>query len=764
MIMRKITLLFFFLVGFHSVFAQHSVAREWNEILLHAIRNDFARPTVHARNLFHSSVAMYDTWAIFDEEADTYFLGKTVGNYTCTFDGFTTTVDTDVARAEIMSYAMYRLMEHRFQFSPGIVEILASINDYFTTHGYDSSFTDTDYSTGNPAALGNYLAQEIINFGHLDNSNEQNDYGNQYYAPINDPLIMQYAGNPDITDPNRWQPLTLEFFIDQSGNPIPINTPPFLSPEWGQVTPFALTSDDLTIYDDLGSGFDYWVYHDPGDPVYIQNDPGLDGIDDPYKWGFALVSVWSSHLDPADGVMIDISPASIGNIQSYPTTFEGYKEFYDLENGGDASIGHDINPATGQPYAPQMVPRADYGRVLAEFWADGPDSETPPGHWFTILNYVSDHPSTVKQFGGEGELLSDLEWDIKCYFTLAGAMHDSAVTAWGIKGNYDYIRPVSALRYMADQGQSTDNTLSNYHPEGIPLIPGYIEVVETGDPLAGVADEHVGRIKIYAWKGPDYITDPDTDVAGVDWILAENWWPYQRPSFVTPPFAGYISGHSTYSSAAAEVMESLTGDAFFPGGMGTFDANANEFLVFEDGPSVDIVLQWATYKDASDQTSLSRIWGGIHPPIDDIPGRFIGYDIGVDAFALARDYFYNDADGDGFYSYQDCNDLDGAIRPDAVDIPNNGIDENCDGSDSVVPLNVLYPNPVDDVCTLNFAHNGAATINIFSLDGKLVLSQDVDFELSSCSFSLSSLESGLYILNLNAGEDNVLYTQKIVKN
>ena len=46
--------------------------------------------------------------------------------------------------------------------------------------------------------------------------------------------------------------------------------------------------------------------------------------------------------------------------------------------------------------------------------------------------------------------------------------------------------------------------------------------------------------------------------------------------------------------------------------------------MFEEGPSVDVVLQWATYRDASDQCSLSRIWGGIHPPADDIPGRIIG--------------------------------------------------------------------------------------------------------------------------------------------
>jgi hypothetical protein len=73
--------------------------------------------------------------------------------------------------------------------------------------------------------------------------------------------------------------------------------------------------------------------------------------------------------------------------------------------------------------------------------------------------------------------------------------------------------------------------------------------------------------------------------------------------------------------------------------MGEFVAKKNEFLVFEEGPSVDVVLQWATYRDASDQCSLSRIWGGIHPPVDDIPGRLIGEKVGKRAFEVARSYF-----------------------------------------------------------------------------------------------------------------------------
>ncbi|MCY4057654.1 MAG: vanadium-dependent haloperoxidase, partial [Gammaproteobacteria bacterium] len=209
----------------------------------------------------------------------------------------------------------------------------------------------------------------------------------------------------------------------------------------------------------------------------------------------------------------------------------------------------------------------------------------------------------------------------------------------GVKGYYDYIRPISSLRAMADRGQSSDPEAASYHADGIPLTDGIIELVEAGDELAGEDGEHVGKIKFHAWRGPDYIEDEETDTAGVGWILAENWWPYQRPTFVTPPFAGYVSGHSTYSRAAAEVLTALTGDAYFPGGMSGFEIKANEFLVFEDGPTVDMTLQWATYRDASDQCSLSRIWGGIHPPIDDIPGRLMGIEIGRDSFALAAAHF-----------------------------------------------------------------------------------------------------------------------------
>ena len=608
-----------------------SVARLWNEVLLEGIRNDYARPTVHARNLFHVSAAMYDAWALFDGNAGTFLVGKQVAGYACPIDYSAYPRDIVPAQEEAISYAAYRIIMHRFANAPGFTKIRLEADALMQTLGFDRSNTSTDTGDGSAAAVGNYIASCYIGFGLQDGANEANGYANTAYQPVNPPIEPEQPGNPDIIDLDRWQQISLTLFIDQSGNVVSA-TPDFLGPEWGRVVPFALSANDLSIYQ--RDGFDYWVYHDPGSPP-LSAGPQADD----YKWGFALVAVWSGQLDQRDGVMIDISPASIGNNPPPPASLADYRNFYDFLEGGDSSQGYAVNPKTGQPYTPQLVPRGDYARALAEFWADGPDSETPPGHWFVIYNTVRDHPDFERRMQGAGPELGPLEWDVKAYFALGGAMHDCAIAAWGIKGWYDYLRPLSAIRAMADRGQSSDPNLPSYSVDGLPLVPGYIDLVAQGDPLAGPNGENVGKVKLYAWRGPAFVNDPEVDQAGVGWILAENWWPYQRPTFVSPPFAGYISGHSTYSRAAAEVLTALTGDAYFPGGMSGFEVRANEFLVFEEGPSVDMTLEWATYRDASDQTSLSRLWGGIHPPQDDIPGRIIGERIGIDAFALARQYF-----------------------------------------------------------------------------------------------------------------------------
>ena len=625
-------------VDYPIISTDNSMARQWNEMLLASIRGDYARPTVHARNLWHSAMLMWDAWAVMEPSACPAFLGNDYAGFSAPFDGFTPSTDIATARDEAIAFGMYRLLTHRFANAPQASDLMTGYDVHMETLGFDVNFTNTDFSSGDGRALGNYLASQLIAFGLQDGANEQNDYTNTTYAPLNPPLIVDVPGNETVLDLNRWQPLTLDLFIDQSGNTIPGETPDFLSPEWGQVTSWALADEDLTSY--TRDGFEYKVYHDPGGPALYDTN-GL-GTSDIYLDGHSMVALWSGMLDPTDGVMWDISPASIGNNDTFPTTLETYATFYDATNGGSSSLGHSINPSTGLPYETNMVPRGDYARVLAEFWADGPESETPPGHWFTILNYVSDHPLLVKKFQGEGLVLDDLEWDVKSYLALGSAMHDCAVSAWGAKGWYDSSRPITAIRGMAELGQSTDTSADNYHPGGLNLIPGSIETVELGDNLAGTLGENVGKIKLRAWNGSSSINNVDSEFAGVGWVLAEAWEPYQRPSFVSPPFAGYVSGHSTFSRAAAEVLTAFTGDAYFPGGMGVFLAPENEFLVFEDGPSVDVELQWATYRDASDECSLSRIYGGIHPYFDDIPGRLMGIEIGLDAYDRSVSFF-----GDG---------------------------------------------------------------------------------------------------------------------
>jgi hypothetical protein len=289
----------------------------------------------------------------------------------------------------------------------------------------------------------------------------------------------------------------------------------------------------------------------------------------------------------------------------------------------------------------------DYGRVIAEFWADGPMSETPPGHWNSIANFATDELARLGplRIGGEGPEVDRLEYDVKLYLALNGAVHDAAIAAWGAKGFYDYVRPISMIRYMGGLGQSTDPDGPSFHPDGLHLEDGLVEVITEvssgpGQRHEALAD-HVGEVAVRAWKGQP--TDIETGIGGVGWIRAVEWVPYQRSTFVTPAFAGYVSGHSTFSRAAAEVLTAMTGTAYFPGGLGEWTIEADG-LEFEAGPSETVTLQWATYQDASDEAGVSRLYGGIHVRADDLAGRELGARVGTEAWTLAESFFTGGTD------------------------------------------------------------------------------------------------------------------------
>jgi hypothetical protein len=613
-------LLFFIVLGLaQQANAQHTVARDWNEELLHAISIDTARPTVHARNLYSLSTAMYDAWAAYDATANQYMHHEKVN-----FSG-----DVDVARNMAISHAAYNVILHRFVFGPagngpGAFQTLVDIRQQMTDLGYDPDFTST--AGDSPAALGNRIAQSIINQGLTDGSNETGSYATPagMYAPVNPPMTFENPGAV-MNDPNHWQALHfLGGRIDQFGRPINEATQKHLTPFWGAVTPFAMTPTDIS-----PNG----VYHDQGIPPGLNDRPH----EDKFKADAMMLIRLSAQLDPNDGVMIDISPATRGNTPNSPFT-----ESYD-------HTGYSVNPYTGLPYEPEVIKQADFGRIMAEFWADGPRSTAPPGHWNEIRNDITDKMELLgvqKRIGGSGPVVSNLEWDVKSMFALNGGLHDAAIAAWNHKGVYDSSRPISFIRYMGQLGQSSDPSGPSYHPDGLPLEPGLVEVVTVATTAPGERHEHLagkeGKIAVRSWEGAVTGTAPFDDpseIGGVSWILAEQWMPYQLSSFVTPPFAGYVSGHSTYSRTGAEILTLLTGSEYFPGGIFEYEIPMGSGLDFEYGPTTPVTLSFATYFDASDQASLSRIYGGIHPSADDFAGRRIGHLVGPEAWALAMQYF-----------------------------------------------------------------------------------------------------------------------------
>ncbi len=573
-----------------------SVARLWDEALLDAIRRDFPAPTVHARNLYHASAAMWDAWAAYDPVADGVFVRDKI-----------TRDDPSAARDEAISFAAYRVLRHRYENAEGGAESLHEFDQLMADLCYPIKRATTKGDSA--AALGNRVAARIIETTLTDGSREARgyEYPKKGYRPVNEPMIVARPGTV-MTDPNRWQPLALETSITQNGQLLAVGPQHFVGQHWGQVTSFALPPSDAG------------VPIDPGPPPLL-HDPATDAT---FKAQAEEVIAFSSLLDPRDGVVIDISPASLGG-----NTL-----------GTNDGTGHALNPVTGEPYAPELALRADLGRAVAEFWADGPDSETPPGHWNTLANAVTDEPGFERRIGGVGEELDPLEWDVKMYLALNGAVHDAAVAAWGAKGHYDFTRPIAMVRYMGGLGQSSDPSLPSYHPDGLPLIDGSVELITEASASAGERHAHlaghVGGIAIRAWAGGP--ADPVNDVGGVDWIRAVEWVPYQKASFVTPAFAGYVSGHSTFSRAAAEVLAAMTGSEYFPGGLSTWTIPAGS-LKFERGPERDVVLQWATYFDAADQAGLSRLYGGIHISADDLRGRVMGAACGRDAWALAQRYW-----------------------------------------------------------------------------------------------------------------------------
>lgn len=570
-----------------------SIARRWNEQILGAIRRDLPRPTVHARNLFHLSAAMWDAWVAYLPTGQ----GKGVF-----VDARVTPSDLEADRTKAISYAVLRVLEHRYGTAVGGPTSKVCFRAFMTKLGYDANDTSTQGDA--PSAVGNRIAAAIITAGETDGANEQNNYADTTgYMASGAPLTVESPSEP-VENIDLWQPLDLAIAATQNGIPLAPGVQKYIGAHWGLVTPFALTRS-------------------APDALYIDPGAGPKLTPATMEWVITMIRR-SSELGVDEADTIDISPGGYGNNSL----------------GANDGAGHPMNPVTGQPYVAQRVPRGDFGRVLAEVWADGPKSETPPGHWNVLANQAFAHASFSRKWNGTGAELSPLEWDLRAYLVMNGALHDAAISAWEIKRHYLSSRPITLIRSCGARGQASDPSLPAYDTRGLPLIPGLIELATydttaPGGRHAGLRHA-VNQVVVHSWKGePGDIGR----VSGTGWLRAVEWVPYQKRDFVTPAFPGYVSGHSTFSRSAAEVLTAITGSAYFPGGLAEQPIAVGSALTFERGPSVPLTLQWATYYDAADQAGQSRIWGGIHIEADDFDGRRTGAQVGARALAHAAQFW-----------------------------------------------------------------------------------------------------------------------------
>ncbi len=195
------------------------MARVWDETLLQLIREVIPAPTVHARNLFHTSAAMWDAWAAYDPDADGYFVTEKH-----------TADDVAAAREAAISYAAYRLLLWRY----GTVSDLAAAPDeldaVMASLCYRTDYESTDGD--DPAALGNRIAEAVIAYGSTDGALEEDRYVDSSFRPANDPMVVDDPGTV-MSDPNAWQPLSLGLQLSQNGLPIPGNVQTFIGSQWG---------------------------------------------------------------------------------------------------------------------------------------------------------------------------------------------------------------------------------------------------------------------------------------------------------------------------------------------------------------------------------------------------------------------------------------------------------------------------------------------------------------------------------------------------
>jgi len=498
----------------------------WDQAAQQAVTETKVGPTVGSRAYSMVHTAMFDAWAAYDPTAIATQLGDQLQRPEAE--------NTDAHKTEAMSYSAYRVLTDLF---PEQVEIFDQL---MADLGFDPNNTTTDTTTA--AGIGNVSANALLEFRHQDGSNQLNDYANTTdYQPVNTP--------EQLVDIEAWTPEHIP--VDNPDAPLQ----EYLTPQWGDVTPFGLDSGD-------------------------QLRPEAP---EPFLLVEAEVDLEARTITLADGAVVDINRDIVGTI---------------------------INPefiAQAEQVVETSANLTDEQKLIAEFWEDGGGTSFPPGTWMTFGQYTSaqnDH---------------SLDQDAKLFFGLGNAVFDAGVATWEAKTHYNYTRPVRLVRELGELG------------------------------LIGEFNEELGGYAVEAWAGPE---------EGTQTILATDFTTYQTPgSHVSPPFAEYVSGHSTFSASAATILELATGSDNF-GASVTFEPGQSRFEP-NFTPQQDVTLAWDTFSEAADEAGLSRLFGGIHFEDGDLNGRTLGQDVATEVFEQAQFYIEGGQEQNILFGSRDADELVG---------------------------------------------------------------------------------------------------------
>ncbi|MEM7758332.1 MAG: vanadium-dependent haloperoxidase [Cyanobacteria bacterium P01_A01_bin.40] len=331
----------------------------WDKAVQQAVVDTSPGPTVASRAYGILHTAMFDAWAAFDPTAISTQSGDDLQRPEAEI--------TDANKEEAMSFAAYLTLVELF---PNRVEIF---DELMAELGYDPNNATTDTTT--PAGIGNVSAEALLEFRRQDGSNST---GETAYEPLNSP--------GETVDLESWTPEL-----------VPIDAEPgtedrsqqFLTPQWGDVEPFALESGEQ-------------FRPEAPEPFLL-----IDGE-------------------------VDLDAQTI--------TLEDTGEVLEIDKD---LIGDVINPefiAQAEEIVDTSANLTDEQKIIAEFWEDGGGTSFPPGTWMTFGQVVSERDNNT------------LDEDAQLFFSLGNAVFDAGIATWEAKTYYDYARPVRVLRELGELG------------------------------------------------------------------------------------------------------------------------------------------------------------------------------------------------------------------------------------------------------------------------------------------------------------------------